>query len=174
MTCVGYSILLPEANLPFLNRSGDSTPGSFPGELRQEIFQWQVLSGSKTGIFFNYLRSLNSCQFQQFPVGNKVRQLQIQCAALPCSFNFARSSQFKIFFRYLESIIGATIVFNRSLASLLTFWPVNKMQKLFSAPRPTRPRNWCNCDKPNFSALSMTITLAFGTSTPTSITVVAP
>ena len=41
------------------------------------------------------------------------------------------------------------------------------------APRPTRPRNWCNCARPNRSACSTTMTLAAGTSTPTSITVVA-
>ena len=42
-----------------------------------------------------------------------------------------------------------------------------------SAPRPTRPRSWCSCESPNRSASSITITEAFGTSTPTSITVVA-
>ena len=42
-----------------------------------------------------------------------------------------------------------------------------------SAPRPTLPRNWCSWLSPKRSAFSITITLAFGTSTPTSITVVA-
>ena len=36
-----------------------------------------------------------------------------------------------------------------------------------------RPRNWWSCASPNRSACSITITLASGTSTPTSITVVA-
>jgi hypothetical protein len=40
-------------------------------------------------------------------------------------------------------------------------------------PRPTRPRSWCSCAKPSRSAFSMIISEAFGTSTPTSITVVA-
>ena len=40
------------------------------------------------------------------------------------------------------------------------------------APRPTRPRSWCSCDSPKRSACSTTITVAFGTSTPTSTTVV--
>ena len=40
-------------------------------------------------------------------------------------------------------------------------------------PRPTRPRNWCNWAKPRRSAFSITINEALGTSTPTSITVVA-
>ena len=36
-----------------------------------------------------------------------------------------------------------------------------------------RPRNWCNCASPNASAFSMSITVAFGTSTPTSMSDVA-
>ena len=40
-------------------------------------------------------------------------------------------------------------------------------------PRPIRPRSWCSCETPNRSASITTITVAFGTSTPTSITVVA-
>ena len=46
------------------------------------------------------------------------------------------------------------------------------MQYDACAPRPTRPRSWCSCDRPNRSACSTTITVAFGTSTPTSTTVV--
>ena len=37
---------------------------------------------------------------------------------------------------------------------------------------PTRPLNWWSCESPNLSAFSITITVAFGTSTPTSTTVV--
>ena len=37
------------------------------------------------------------------------------------------------------------------------------------APRPTRPRSWCSCERPKRSACSITITVALGTSTPTSI-----
>ena len=40
-------------------------------------------------------------------------------------------------------------------------------------PRPMRPRSWCSCAKPNRSAPSMTMTVAFGTSIPTSTTGVA-
>lgn len=42
-----------------------------------------------------------------------------------------------------------------------------------AVPRPTRPRSWCSCASPKRSACSMTISDAFGTSTPTSMTVVA-
>ena len=40
------------------------------------------------------------------------------------------------------------------------------------SPRPTRPRSWWSCARPKRSACSTTISVAFGTSTPTSITVV--
>src|SRR5574344_1340815 len=43
----------------------------------------------------------------------------------------------------------------------------------WSAPRPTRPRSWCSSAKPKWSACSITMHVAFGTSTPTSTTVVA-
>ena len=39
-------------------------------------------------------------------------------------------------------------------------------------PLPTLPLNWCNWDNPSLSAFSIIIKLAFGTSIPTSITVV--
>ena len=46
------------------------------------------------------------------------------------------------------------------------------MQQESAAPRPTRPRSWCSADRPNRSAFSTTMTVALGTSTPTSMTVV--
>src|SRR5690554_98766 len=46
-------------------------------------------------------------------------------------------------------------------------------QKLAWSPRPTRPRNWCSWARPSRSGFSMIISDALGTSTPTSITVVA-
>ena len=42
-----------------------------------------------------------------------------------------------------------------------------------ASPRPTRPRSWCSWARPKRSACSITITVAAGTLTPTSITVVA-
>ena len=41
------------------------------------------------------------------------------------------------------------------------------------SPRPTRPRSWCSWEIPKRSAFSISITVALGTSMPTSITVVA-
>ena len=46
------------------------------------------------------------------------------------------------------------------------------MQNACALPRPTRPLSWWSCDSPNRSAFSITIIFAFGTFTPTSITVV--
>lgn len=39
-------------------------------------------------------------------------------------------------------------------------------------PRPTRPQIWWSCARPNLLALRTTMTRAFGTLTPTSMTVV--
>ena len=50
--------------------------------------------------------------------------------------------------------------------------PVIRKQDDGRVPRPTRPRSWCSCDRPNRSACSTTIIVASGTSTPTSTTVV--
>ena len=49
----------------------------------------------------------------------------------------------------------------------------SKRQVEASAPRPMRPRSWCSCARPKRSACSITMTVAAGTSMPTSMTVVA-
>ena len=49
---------------------------------------------------------------------------------------------------------------------------VLRKQRPASRPRPTRPRSWWRVAKPKRSPSSMTITVASGTSTPTSSTVV--
>ena len=64
------------------------------------------------------------------------------------------------------------MAFSRSLAvSVHGAWYSNTHVEACS-PRPMRPRNWCNCDSPNRSACSTTISVALATSTPTSTTVV--
>src|ERR1043165_118463 len=47
-----------------------------------------------------------------------------------------------------------------------------RMQYDLRAPRPTRPRSWWSCERPKRSASTMSMIEAFGTSMPTSITVV--
>ena len=51
--------------------------------------------------------------------------------------------------------------------------PPTSRHRLALSPRPTRPRSWWSCAMPNLAASRITITVAFGTSTPTSMTVVA-
>src|SRR5206468_12140037 len=46
------------------------------------------------------------------------------------------------------------------------------MQYDFHGPRPIRPRSWWSWERPKRSACSINISVAFGTSIPTSITVV--
>ena len=48
-----------------------------------------------------------------------------------------------------------------------------RMHSPGSVPRPMRPRSWWSCESPYRSAASTIITVAFGTSMPTSITLVA-
>src|SRR5664280_1776801 len=67
----------------------------------------------------------------------------------------------------------ATTASRRRLASSEHSGPVSSTQNERRRPRPTRPRNWWSCARPKRSAFSITITEALGTSTPTSITVVA-
>ena len=45
-------------------------------------------------------------------------------------------------------------IFSRACASAF-FASEIKMQKISCAPRPMRPRNWCNCASPNASAFSI-------------------
>ena len=61
----------------------------------------------------------------------------------------------------------------RSRASVRLPAVVTSRQSPGTPPRPTRPRSWCSCDTPKRSASRTTIVDAFGTSTPTSMTVVA-
>ena len=71
----------------------------------------------------------------------------------------------------LNPSLVLTKVFNLSLA-VLELDSESRKQKLSPPPLPTRPRSWCSCANPNLSADSIAIMQAFGTSTPTSITVV--
>ena len=71
--------------------------------------------------------------------------------------------------------VDATIASSRSWALSVSssFGPETSRQYDCSAPRPTRPRSWCSWASPKRSASWTIMIVAFGTSTPTSITVVA-
>ena len=71
--------------------------------------------------------------------------------------------------------VVSTIASRRSAASSVSSSLGRETSRQYdcSAPRPTRPRSWWSCARPKRSASCTIITVAFGTSTPTSITVVA-
>ena len=68
-----------------------------------------------------------------------------------------------------SSVVVIVFILSLTIAELLLYFSI---QYDLNSPLPTLPLNWCNCAKPNLSAFSITIMFAFGTSTPTSITVV--
>ncbi|MNL53293.1 hypothetical protein D3C87_1765270 [compost metagenome] len=69
------------------------------------------------------------------------------------------------------SLVATMTCMRCLVASLLAL--VTRIQYDWSAPRPTRPRSWWSWLRPKRSAFSITMTEALGTSTPTSMTVVA-
>ncbi len=58
------------------------------------------------------------------------------------------------------------------LARVRAAVPVTSRHRPACPPRPIRPRSWCSWETPKRSASRITITVEFGTSTPTSMTVV--
>src|SRR5664280_2452004 len=70
------------------------------------------------------------------------------------------------------SVVAATAC-RRSQPGVVSPASATSRHHAAADPRPTRPRSWCSWEIPNRSASSTTMTVAFGTSTPTSITVVA-
>ena len=73
----------------------------------------------------------------------------------------------------LESIESARDSFDAPSRSVFSSASVTSRHRPGAEPRPTRPRSWCSCETPNGRLLRSIIVEAFGTSTPTSMTVVA-
>ena len=90
---------------------------------------------------------------------------------VPSSSPGPRSS--KSFSAIRNPSLVVRIVSSRSLAICDSGGWYSSTQLDARLPRPTRPRSWCSCDRPRRSAFSMIISEALGTSTPTSMTVVA-
>ena len=86
---------------------------------------------------------------------------------------FARTAQAQIFLRNDKAVVGVAQGLQPRLGGFAQRRLIDKRQVDFRAPRPTRPRNWCSCARPKRSACSTTMIVASGTSTPTSMTVVA-
>ena len=95
-------------------------------------------------------------------------------AGLTRAEHVAFAAQLEVFFGDDETILGVANGFRAVPAP-----PVpngsenNSRQAERAAPRPTRPRSWCSWARPNRSACSTIMIVALGTSTPTSMTVVA-
>ena len=108
---------------------------------------------------------------ENLTVGAEVGYAQVECdAALHGALDVARTAQLHVGFGDSESVVVSVMISRRWRVSLAMLGFVIRMQYDWSAPRPTRPRSWCSCDSPKRSAFSITITEAFGTLTPTSIT----
>ena len=67
----------------------------------------------------------------------------------------------------------AATAFSRWRAGLASGISVTRRQRPAAEPRPTRPRSWWSWETPKRSASMITIAVALGTLTPTSMTVVA-
>ncbi len=70
------------------------------------------------------------------------------------------------------SRVAATAA-RRCRAGVASGMSVTRRHSPGAEPRPTRPRSWWSCETPNRSASMMTMAVALGTLTPTSMTVVA-
>jgi hypothetical protein len=105
---------------------------------------------------------------------HQVGEAQQRVAALACAHELARAADLEVAARDLEAV-GASRPSPCSRPCRSATAAVCTAARRRWPPRrgPTRPRSWCSCDRPKRSACSMTIRLALGTSTPTSITVVA-
>ena len=115
-----------------------------------------------------------------FAVSAEGGQLEVAAALLALAEDGALAADLEVDLGQLEAVVGADEGVQAGVAagSLLLVAGrapalVTRKQWEASAPRPTRPRSWWSCAMPNRSASSTTMTVALGTSTPTSITVVA-
>ena len=109
----------------------------------------------------------------QRDVALEVGEAQQRHARLARAEELARTADQEVLARDLEAVGVLEDDLEPQLGDSPTGSSNSSTQVLSAAPRPTRPRSWCNCDRPKRSACSITISDAFGTSTPTSITVVA-
>ena len=102
------------------------------------------------------------------------RDAEPGCAGLTRSENFSATTKFQIFFRDQKAIIGFAHYVEPCAGGLAQRSLVEQDTGTMACRRARRgPRSWCSCASPNRSACSITMMVASGTSTPTSITVVA-
>jgi hypothetical protein len=96
-----------------------------------------------------------------------------KASPLARAHELAGAADFQVAARDLEAVGGLGHGLEPLFARPTAGEAYSSTQTLATAPRPTRPRSWCSWLRPKRSACSITIRLALGTSTPTSITVVA-
>jgi hypothetical protein len=101
------------------------------------------------------------------------RQPEGLLARLAGAEQFARAAQLQVALGDQEAVGG--VAHQRQPRPRGLAQPIAAQQDAvrLPPPRPTRPRSWWSWASPNRSACSITISVALGTSTPTSITVVA-
>ena len=94
-------------------------------------------------------------------------------AGLPGSEDFAAAAKAKILLGDEEPIVGLAQDVRAAPSPSRRAAAGRGGGRSPASPRPTRPRSWCSWARPKRSACSITMIEASGTSTPTSITVVA-
>ena len=107
---------------------------------------------------------------EEIHVGEHVRYLEIAKTVLHRTEELPRTTQTQI-------LLGETEAIARLLDDLQPLLRCRAPARNQDAvggmgARPTRPRSWCSWESPKRSACSTTRMLAFGTLTPTSMTVV--
>ena len=113
---------------------------------------------------------------EQRAVGAQLREAQVAEARLAGAEQLALAAQLEVALGELEAVGRVDERLEPARArprSARSFGREISRQYDCSAPRPTRPRSWWSCARPKRSASWTIMIVAFGTSTPTSITVVA-
>lgn len=137
----------------------------------QRISQQRMLRLHEPGVFLPYgLRILVGKRYE-LAVMQHIHQPKVGQTALPATQHIALVPKLQIVFRQFIAIIGAhERVEPRPRRLTGWFGHEEHIPRRFSLP--TRPRSWWSCERPKQSAFSTIITVASGTSTPTSTTVV--
>ena len=105
----------------------------------------------------------------ELDVLGQARELKLREPRLARAGDLALAAQLEVDVRELEAVASCP---RRRAAARDCLGP-NSRQTDACSPRPMRPRSWCSWLMPKRSAPSTSMTVAFGTSTPTSMTVVA-
>ena len=99
------------------------------------------------------------------------RDAEARRAGLPRAQQFAFAAQLQVLLGDAESRPRVSRMIDKPALRRLAERVLVEQHagRRLRSPRPTRPRNWCNWARPKRSACSMTMIVASGTSTPTSI-----